>query len=88
MTAFSGSDRFLSKVLAKSTAKLSTGFAALVGSTAVGICTLGVSLPAEAAMVANYQFQNTLSSAVPTAPNLVPFALGTYTLDNIGGTPT
>lgn len=39
-------------------------------------------------MVANYQFQNTLSSAIPAAPDLVPFGSGSFTTESIGGTPT
>ncbi|MBM5817821.1 MAG: LamG domain-containing protein [Cyanobacteria bacterium K_Offshore_surface_m2_239] len=62
--------------------------AALAGSTILGLGTLGVSLPAEAALVANYQFQNTLSSAVPAAPDLAPFAMGSFAPETIGGTPT
>jgi len=49
---------------------------------------LGAALPAKAAVVANYQFQNTLSSTIPLAPDLVPFALGSYSSASIGGTPT
>jgi len=80
--------RFQKKISTPATVMFSSAFAALAGTTIVGLGTLGVSLPAEAAMVANYQFQNTLSSAVPAAPDLVPFALGSFTPDNIGGTPT
>ena len=39
-------------------------------------------------MVANYQFNSTLSSAVPTAADLVPFTLGSFTLETIGGATT
>ncbi len=49
---------------------------------------LGAALPAKAAVVANYQFQNTLSSTIPSAPDLVPFVLGSYSSASIGGTPT
>lgn len=62
--------------------------AALAGATIAGFCSLGVPLPVRAAMVANYQFQNTLSSTIATAPDLVPFAFGSYTPISIAGTPT
>jgi hypothetical protein len=62
--------------------------AALVGSTITGFCSLGAALPTKAAVVASYQFQNTLSSTIATAPDLVPFALGTYTPVSIGGIST
>lgn len=53
-----------------------------------GLWSLGAALPAKAVVVANYQFQNTLSSTIPTAPDLVPFISGTYSPATIGGTPT
>ncbi len=69
-------------------AKRSPAMAALAGTTIAGLCSLGAALPAKAAVVANYQFQNTLSSTIPTAPDLVPFVPGTYAPAIIGGTPT
>jgi hypothetical protein len=68
--------------------KLSPAMAALAGATVAGLWSLGAVLPAKAAVVANYQFQNTLSSTIPSAPDLVPFVLGSYSSVSIGGTPT
>lgn len=62
--------------------------AALAAATIAGLGSLGASLPAQAALVANYEFRNTLSSTIPTAPDLVPFGPGSYTTATIGGTPT
>jgi len=62
--------------------------AALAGATIANLWSLGATLPATAAVVANYQFQNTLSSTIPSAPDLVPFVLGSYSSASIGGTPT
>ena len=45
--------------------KLSPAIAALAGATIAGLSSLGAALPAKAAVVANYQFQNTLSSTIP-----------------------
>jgi len=69
-------------------AKRSPAMATLAGTTIAGLCCLGAALPAKAAVVANYEFQNTLSSTILTAPDLVPFVLGTYAPAVIGGTPT
>jgi hypothetical protein len=68
--------------------KLSPAMAALAGATVAGLWSLDAALPAKAAVVANYQFQNTLSSTIPSAPDLVPFVLGSYSSVSIGGTPT
>jgi len=68
--------------------KLSPASLALTGTTITALCSLGAALPANAAVVANYQFQNTLSSTIPTAPDLLPFVQGTYAPAVIGGTPT
>ena len=68
--------------------KLFPAIAPLAGATIAGLWSLGAALPAKAAVVANYQFQNTLSSTIPTAPDLVPFVLGSYSSASIGGTPT
>jgi hypothetical protein len=68
--------------------KLSPAIAALAGATVAGLWSLAAALPAKAAVVANYQFQNTLSSTIPSAPDLVPFVLGSYSSVSIGGTPT
>ena len=68
--------------------KLSPAMVALAGATVSGLWSLGAALPAKAAVVANYQFQNTLSSTIPSAPDLVPFVLGSYSSASIGGTPT
>ena len=68
--------------------KLSPTIAPLAGATIAGLLSLGAALPAKAAVVANYQFQNTLSSTIPSAPDLVPFVLGSYSSVGIGGTPT
>jgi hypothetical protein len=68
--------------------KPSQSMAALAGATIAGLWSLGAALPAEAAEVANYQFQNTLSSTIPSAPDLVPFVLGSYSSASIGGIPT
>jgi hypothetical protein len=68
--------------------KLSPAIAALAGATIAGPWSLGVTLPAKAAVVANYQFQKTLSSTIASAPDLVPFVLGSYSSASIGGTPT
>lgn len=76
------------KVASSLATMFSPAFLALSGATVVGLFTLGVSLPAEAVMVANYQFNSTLSSAVPTAADLVPFTLGSFTLETIGGATT
>ena len=76
------------RVSTPATAKLSQAMAALAGTTIAGFCSLASALPINAAMVANYQFQNTLSSTIATAPDLVPFAFGTYIPVSIGGTPT
>ena len=70
------------------TARFPRVMAALAVTTIAGLCSLGAALPVNAAVVASYQFQNTLSSTIPTAPDLVPFALGTYTTVSIGGKPT
>ena len=61
--------------------------AALAGATIAKLWSLWATLPATAAVVANYQFQNTLSSTIPSAPDLVPFVLGSYSSESIGGTP-
>ena len=68
--------------------KLFIAIAPLAGATIAGLWSLGAALPAKAAVVANYQFQNTLSSTIPSAPDLVPFVLGSYSSASIGGTPT
>ncbi len=68
--------------------KLFPAIAPLAGATIAGLWSLGAALPAKAAVVANYQFQNTLSSTIPTASDLVPFVLGSYSSVSIGGTPT
>jgi len=68
--------------------KLSPTIAPLAGATIGGLLSLGAALPAKAAVVANYQFYNTLSSTIPSAPDLVPFVLGSYSSVGIGGTPT
>jgi hypothetical protein len=68
--------------------KRSPAIAPLAGATIAGLWSLGAALPAKAAVVANYQFQNTLASTIPTAPDLVPFVLGSYAPAIIGGTPT
>jgi hypothetical protein len=68
--------------------KLFIAIAPLAGATIAGLWSLGAALPAKAAVVANYQFQNTLSSTIPSAPDLVPFVLGSYSSVSIGGTPT
>lgn len=69
-------------------AKLSLAMAALAGTTILGVGSLGGAMPAKAAVVANYQFQNTLSSSIHSAPDLVPFVLGSFTPASIGGSPT
>ena len=69
-------------------AKFSPPMAWLGGITMVGLCSLGAAMPTKALVVANYEFQNTLSSTIPTAPDLVPFAPGTYAPAVIGGIPT
>ena len=61
--------------------------AALATTTIAGLCGLGAAVPAQAALVANYQFQNTLSSTIPTAPDLTPLAPGAYAPATIGGNP-
>jgi len=66
---------------------LSPTMAALATTTIAGLCGLGAAVPAQAALVANYQFQNTLSSTIPTAPDLIPLAPGTYAPATIGGNP-
>jgi hypothetical protein len=68
--------------------KLFIAIAPLAGATIAGLWSLGAALPAKAAVVANYQFQNTLSSTIASAPDLVPFVLGSYSSASIGGTPT
>jgi hypothetical protein len=68
-------------------AKRSPAMATLAGTTIAGLCSLGAALPAKAAVVANYEFQNTLSSTIPTAPDLVPFVLGSNAPVIIGSTP-
>jgi hypothetical protein len=68
--------------------KLFPAIAPLAGATIAGLWSLGAALPAKAAVVANYQFQNTLSSTIPSAHDLVPFVLGSYSSASIGGTPT
>jgi hypothetical protein len=59
----------------------------LAASAIAGFFSLSAALPTKAGMVANYVFQNTLSSAVPSAPDLVPFATGTYAPAVIDSTP-
>ena len=68
--------------------KRSPAIAPLAGATIAGLWSLGAALPAKAAVVANYQFQNTLSSTIPSAPDVVPLVLGSYSSASIGGTPT
>ena len=68
--------------------KPTPAMAALAGATIAKLWSLGATLPATAAVVANYQFQNTLSSTIPSAPDLVPFVLGSFSSASIGGTPT
>ena len=67
--------------------KLSPAMAALAGTTIAGSFGLGAALPAHAVLVANYQFQNTLSSTIASAPDLTPLAPGTYSPATIGGNP-
>lgn len=63
---------------------LSPATAVLDGATIAGLCGLGAALPARAEMVVPDEFGNTLSSKIPTAPDLAPFGRGTYPLATIG----